>query len=986
MSGPVSRTSHFLLATALGLAGATVVLLLHLAGAFERVELDALDLRFRHAGGDVPDCGLVHIDIDDGSLEKVGRWPWDRAKLAGMLTVLRDCGARTVAMDILLPDPQPPRYVASDPVRQGVGGPAAPQPAFDDANLRDAIASTDTVLPLVIDLDPPEASGLQRRATDALSDEPALPASRLAERLDAPRDAVEAIYPRAVTAAMNRRVADRFAAGRTPPSLDTVIAAVLPPTLQAGSHQRDALETAYLRYRSLRALERFALDGIEAEGLPGGSVAPPLVLFSQRAQAAGFVTAEPDVDGVVRRIRPLARGAGQTYPHFAVALARRALRRDGACAIRRTSEAILLRRDGDTLRRVPLDADGRMLIHWARGADERRHVPAAAVVAVHAERAKLAQLRQHAHATRMEILTLGVQLPDERSKALYWQLNEKRQNRDKARRARIAAQREYHNALLYRPDADPDPAGLKALRDSERALEQLEQQVHRTATELVAALRDDDTLAAFLGGPDGDDFAARRHRAAALLATLDAVPARRKRLRQSIKTLKAQIAERVEGRMCLIGLTATGAGGSDFVPTPVGPQTPGVYVHGRALETILSGWFVRRAGTWLDVLAIIAAGGVVALITAWRPILQAAAATLVLAAGYVGGNAWGVFGTWGVWLVVVAPLAAMAASFTAVTAYRQLTEERARRRIRAMFAHALSPELVDRLVADPSLAELGGQQRAVTCLFADLAGFTAMSQQLGPQGTVRVLNRFFDRVSEIVQARRGGYVNKFLGDGVFCLFGAPVDQPDHDARAINAGIDVLNAVAALNDADNAAGPRLTVRVGVAGGEAMVGNCGATNRMDYTAIGDCVNLASRLESANKFFGSAVLVTEQAWSASGCEDIVSRPLGRVAIVGVREPVTIREVLGRADAISPERRDAVAHFAEGLERFQRRAFADATERFRKAADAGDRPAQAYLRLAQAAAEVGDVEDWPADAPCADGVVRIVFPADRRATTSDG
>ena len=160
-----------------------------------------------------------------------------------------------------------------------------------------------------------------------------------------------------------------------------------------------------------------------------------------------------------------------------------------------------------------------------------------------------------------------------------------------------------------------------------------------------------------------------------------------------------------------------------------------------------------------------------------------------MAVAYAAFNASVVFGVMNCWLAVWHPLMAMVAGFAMVTAYRQLTEERAKRRIRALFAHAMSPALVDRLLEDPSVARLGGERRVVTCFFSDMAGFTSLSERLGEQGTVSLLNRYFDRMTDVIQNRNGGYLNKFLGDGLFVFFGAPVFQDDHPARAIRAAID-----------------------------------------------------------------------------------------------------------------------------------------------------------------------------------------------------
>ena len=215
-----------------------------------------------------------------------------------------------------------------------------------------------------------------------------------------------------------------------------------------------------------------------------------------------------------------------------------------------------------------------------------------------------------------------------------------------------------------------------------------------------------------------------------------------------------------------------------------------------------------------------------------------------------------------------------------------------------------------------------------------------------------MLNRYFDRVTEVVQNRRGGYLNKFLGDGVFCFFGAPVFQDDHAARAIQAAVDWQAEVADLNAGltrDTGQATQLHVRVGVTTGQAMVGNCGSSQRMDYTAIGDCVNLASRLEAANKTFGTRILVSAEAWRQGGGDDLLARPLGGVTIAGFREPVRVWQVLGHADERANEHRKALADFARAIDLFDQRRFQDALELLQQVAGvlADDQPTQIYLDL---------------------------------------
>ena len=287
-------------------------------------------------------------------------------------------------------------------------------------------------------------------------------------------------------------------------------------------------------------------------------------------------------------------------------------------------------------------------------------------------------------------------------------------------------------------------------------------------------------------------------------------------------------------------------------------------------------------------------------------------------------NALVVFAQWNVWLAVVAPVGAMLASFMAVSVYRQLTEERAKRHIRAMFAHAMSPALVDRLIEDPSVAKLGGERRVLSVYFSDLAGFTPISERLGEQQTVRLLNHYFDHMTEVIQNRSGGYLNKFLGDGIFVFFGAPVFQDDHARRAIQAAVESQQEVERLNSelAEEYAGDgvRLACRIGIATGEVMVGNCGSTDRLDYTAIGDTVNLASRLEGANKAFGTRIMVAESTWRDGGSDDLLARPLGKILVVGKQEPVSVWSLHGwRAEADDEALRDT-EDFARGVEEFQR------------------------------------------------------------------
>ena len=342
---------------------------------------------------------------------------------------------------------------------------------------------------------------------------------------------------------------------------------------------------------------------------------------------------------------------------------------------------------------------------------------------------------------------------------------------------------------------------------------------------------------------------------------------------------------------------------------------------------------------------------------------------VLIGAAYVATASLLVFHVWDVWLVMVAPLAAMLASFLVVTAWRQLTEERAKRHIRGLFANALSPALVDRLTEDPSLLKLGGERRVLSCYFSDLQGFTPLSKRLGEQGTVRLLNRYFDRMTEVIQNRQGGYLSKFMGDGIFVFFGAPIFQDDHAVRAVSSALDCQATLRAFNEELKAELPEgLVSRIGIATGDVMVGNCGSTDKFDYTAIGPTVNLASRLETANKFFGTNTLVDDATWKQAAPDSVVARCLGKILVVGENEPVTVWNPLGWRKDLSPDVAQSAEEFTRAIALYVARDFAAAAEILEKCHQAapGDKAAGVYLDLCRGFAAQPPEAEW-------DGTVRL-------------
>ena len=270
----------------------------------------------------------------------------------------------------------------------------------------------------------------------------------------------------------------------------------------------------------------------------------------------------------------------------------------------------------------------------------------------------------------------------------------------------------------------------------------------------------------------------------------------------------------------------------------------------------------------------------------WRGLAAASLLALLLTASSVA------LFRGGTWLRVTEPLLATAMAAFAAVAYQYLVEDREKRKVKGLFSRYVSKDVCDQLMADPAKARLGGQRRQMTVLFSDIRGFTTFSEGGTPEEVVGLLNEYFSRMVHVVFAHRGT-MDKFIGDAVMALFGAPLDDPDHADHAVQAALDMLDELAVLNQRWAAEGrPALAIGIGVNSGDMVAGNIGSSSIMSYTVIGDAVNLGARLESLNKDYGTSIIVSEATRALlKGRYDI--RGLGDVVVKGKTRPVAIYEV---------------------------------------------------------------------------------------------
>lgn len=346
---------------------------------------------------------------------------------------------------------------------------------------------------------------------------------------------------------------------------------------------------------------------------------------------------------------------------------------------------------------------------------------------------------------------------------------------------------------------------------------------------------------------------------------------------------------RFRNAIVIVGTTAPGLFDLVTVPFAQG-KMPGMQIHASVLDNVLSGRFMQPASAWAGASALLlcalAAGISLVRFGVWPGLAVAVAAAVVLATAAIG------LFQQGAWLRVVEPALALTLAAFGGVSYQYLVEGREKRQVKRLFARYVSKDVFDQLMIDPTRARLGGQRREMTVLFSDIRGFTTFSEQGQPEEIVQQLNEYFSRMVHVLFEYRGT-LDKFVGDAVMALFGAPLEDPKHAEHAVQAALAMLKELEALNQAWAAQGrPTLAIGVGVNTGEMVAGNIGSETIMSYTVIGDAVNLGSRLESLNKQYGTTIIISEATRGRlEGRYDI--RPLGDVVVKGKTQPVAIFEV---------------------------------------------------------------------------------------------
>ncbi len=395
--------------------------------------------------------------------------------------------------------------------------------------------------------------------------------------------------------------------------------------------------------------------------------------------------------------------------------------------------------------------------------------------------------------------------------------------------------------------------------------------------------------------------------------------------------LSGEMAAVVRGRTVFIGANASGT--FDVKPLPIGKVEPGVLLHWTAWTNLAGNGFITALSQPVVLLGTFLIMGLIIWAGHRRTSLVAPIATAVILSVFVLLGAYAALSA-GWYFRPATPLAAVLLTLLGVVTESYWLEQARKREIQSMFGAYVDPGVVAQLVKDPDAIRLRGERREATVFFSDLAGFTDLSEKLQdyPEQMVEVINAYLDATSECL-LNHGAYVDKYIGDAVMAVFGVPSPLPDHALAACRAALGAQKLIAGINTRYASLGVTLAVRIGLNTGELIVGNVGSSRKKNYTVMGDTVNLASRLESANKTFGTGILLgDETARRVQGV--LATRPLARLRVKGKQEAIEVHTLLGEAADLTPGERNFLAAYLAGYEAYVNRRFAEAADALAHAA----------------------------------------------------
>jgi adenylate cyclase len=468
-----------------------------------------------------------------------------------------------------------------------------------------------------------------------------------------------------------------------------------------------------------------------------------------------------------------------------------------------------------------------------------------------------------------------------------------------------------------------------------------------------------DELNGYLARPDLEEEQIQRFQD--LVAFIPEVFSASRNLINTIQELRGTLKESLEGSLSIIGYSGTST--TDVGVNPFEKEYMNMGLYAAVTNTILSGQFLDETPLWLPILLTI----LMSILTGWivsrlnHPVwgIVSGLSILVLteSALILG------FIMTGSFTPLFTPGISILLSFISIVSVNLIFSSKEKGFIRNAFAQYLSSDVINDLLNDPSKLALGGEERHMTAMFTDVRGFSSISEKLTPQNLVALLNEYLTEMSNLIMEEKGT-IDKYEGDAIIAFFGAPQPFQDHAVKTCRAAIRMKKAEAILNEKmlaeERSPGPLLT-RIGINTGDMVVGNMGTLQKMDYTMMGNAVNLSARLEGVNKPYGTWILISDSTYKETG-DQFTVRQLDRVRVVGINEPVRLYELIDEKNMTPETILEGLDHFHRGMEQFEGRNWSEATEWFKKARKSipEDAPSEIYMKRCLKFSQDPPPKDW--------------------------
>lgn len=852
-------------------ASALVFSLFYSIPVFHLAENRIYDLFLRLRPGRPRIDNVVFLDVDDQAIAHVGVFPWPRSMMADALLRLKEYGAEAAIFDI--------EYIDKSPTQ------------VDEVYLRRG-------LPADFDRRFQEIGDNMAELLNAIG-------AGYIKREDAPGYAGD--ITDLIAGVRDGLYRDTIRITRDNDAYLAQASALFGKTWATLNLQQEFELTGEQAERRTFAEGRFAYP-VKTEGnVTGGGnvdILTAIPSFMESAAGAGFTNIVIDRDGIRRRIFLTRQVKGHWYLQLAFApllaklgnpditLGKRKLIIQGAKLPGKSTETDIV---------IPLDHDGAMLLDWPKEnyRDSYSHISFVRFSLLEEYQAHIEEYLSNLSFANSRffpalthnagsILALFAEAAGEKARALE-------DGSDSA----------FARSLALRDE------GIRGLRDF---MESGPEYIEASVKALAEDAGNDTALAVSL---------AEEYRYCQTLFEYTATEL------QALEETAAYLANVLAGKMCVMGRVDTGT--TDIGVNPFYGEYVNVGTHAVVLDTVLSQSFITPLPVlWSVLFAFLLVPALIIGSSGFKPgvriVLGMCGILLIPAASFL------LFMGGGIFLGPLGPILAMTCALAVRETVSFVGTNREKLFLHSAFSRYLSPQVISEIIADPSRLNLGGEKREMTAIFTDLQGFSTISEKLDPAELVRLLNRYLTRMSNIIMDNRGT-IDKYEGDAIIAFFGAPIYQEDHAKLACRSAIAMKKAERELNAVimeENLSPSPLFTRIGINTGDMVVGNMGAENKMDYTIMGNAVNLAARLEGVNKqYHTGGILISEYTKEKIG-DEFVWRSLDRVRVVGINTPVRLYELLDLRDEADGGKMEDIAAWEKAIHLFEGGFFEKAKEAF--------------------------------------------------------